>query len=67
MGSDVIDLLRMRYYGAFHLSGEKAYVTLRSLLLPKTPTEVKYEDAKKVLQQQYALKRSVVTERYHFN
>lgn len=46
--------------------GEKAYVTLRSLLLPKTPTEVKYEDAKKVLQQHYALKRSVVTERYHF-
>ncbi|KAL1437918.1 hypothetical protein MTO96_048504 [Rhipicephalus appendiculatus] len=46
--------------------GEKAYVTLRSLLLPKTPTEVKYEDAKKALQQHYAPKRSVVTERYHF-
>ncbi|KAL1468981.1 hypothetical protein MTO96_005077 [Rhipicephalus appendiculatus] len=45
---------------------DKAYVTLRSLLLPKMPTEVKYEDAKKVLQQHYALKRSVVTEPYHF-
>ncbi|KAG0431628.1 hypothetical protein HPB47_021613 [Ixodes persulcatus] len=46
--------------------GEKDYVTLRSLLLPKTPTEVKYVDAGKVLQQHYAPKRSVVTERYHF-
>ncbi|KAL1479901.1 hypothetical protein MTO96_051491 [Rhipicephalus appendiculatus] len=46
--------------------GEKAYVTLRSLLLPKTPTEVKYADAKKALQQHYAPKRSVVTEPYHF-
>ncbi|XP_037569835.2 uncharacterized protein LOC119450165 [Dermacentor silvarum] len=46
--------------------GEKAYVTLRSLLLPKTPTKVKYEDATKVLQQHYAPKWSVVTERYHF-
>ncbi|XP_037561113.1 uncharacterized protein LOC119440260 [Dermacentor silvarum] len=45
---------------------EKAFVTLRSLLLPKRPTEVKYEDATKVLQQHYAPKRSVVTERYHF-
>ncbi|KAL1417939.1 hypothetical protein MTO96_006006 [Rhipicephalus appendiculatus] len=45
---------------------EKAYVTLRSLLLPRTPTEVKHEEAKKVLQQHYALKSSVVTERYHF-
>ncbi|XP_029848024.2 uncharacterized protein LOC115330335 [Ixodes scapularis] len=46
--------------------GEKAYETLHSLLLPKTPTEVKYEDAAKVLEQHYAPKRSVVTERYHF-
>ncbi|XP_040078812.1 uncharacterized protein LOC115316168 [Ixodes scapularis] len=41
--------------------GEKTYVTLRSLLLPKTPTEVKYEDSAKVLQQHYAPKPSVVT------
>ncbi|XP_037560790.1 uncharacterized protein LOC119439830 [Dermacentor silvarum] len=46
--------------------GEKAYVTRRSLLLPKTPTEVKYEDATKVLKQHYAPKRSVVTERYFY-
>lgn len=46
--------------------GEKAYVTLRSLLLPKTPTEVKYEEATEALRKHYAPKRSVVTERYHF-
>ncbi|KAH7975031.1 hypothetical protein HPB49_022910 [Dermacentor silvarum] len=46
--------------------GVKAYVTLRSLLLPKMPTEATYEDAPKVLQQHYASKRFVVTERYHF-
>ncbi|KAL3196130.1 hypothetical protein MRX96_015607 [Rhipicephalus microplus] len=49
-----------------NIIGKKAYVTPRSLLLPKTPTEVKHEDAKKVLQQQYALKWCVVTERYYF-
>ncbi|KAL3256121.1 hypothetical protein MRX96_046636 [Rhipicephalus microplus] len=32
-----------------NIIGKKAYVTPRSLLLPKTPTEVKHEDAKKVL------------------
>ncbi|XP_072143980.1 uncharacterized protein [Dermacentor andersoni] len=46
--------------------GEKAYVTLRSLLLPKKPTEVKYEEATEALRKHYAPKRSVVTERYHF-
>ncbi|XP_075534768.1 uncharacterized protein LOC142570254 [Dermacentor variabilis] len=46
--------------------GEKAYVTLRSLLLPKKPTEVKYEEATEALRNHYAPKRSVVTERYHF-
>lgn len=46
--------------------GEKAYVTLRNLLLPKTPTQVKYEEAVAVLQQHYAPKRSIVTERYRF-
>ena len=47
--------------------GEKAYVTLRSLLLPKTPTEAGYDEAVAVLRKHYAPKRSVVTERYRFH
>ncbi|XP_077506092.1 uncharacterized protein LOC144115536 [Amblyomma americanum] len=46
--------------------GEKAYVTLRSLLLPKKPTEVKHEKATEALRKHYAPKRSVVTAPYHF-
>ncbi|CAN8030838.1 unnamed protein product [Ixodes persulcatus] len=46
--------------------GEKAYVTLRNLQLPKTPTQVKYEEAVAVLRQHYAPKRWIVTERYRF-
>ncbi|XP_037528631.1 uncharacterized protein LOC119405877 [Rhipicephalus sanguineus] len=45
---------------------KKLEVFLTIIRRPKSPTEVKYEDAKKVLQQHYVLKRSVVTERYHF-
>ncbi|XP_077565114.1 uncharacterized protein LOC144180699 [Haemaphysalis longicornis] len=47
--------------------GEKAYVTLRSLLLPKMPSKVTFEEATSVLKKHYAPKRSVVTERYRFN
>ncbi|CAN7949766.1 unnamed protein product, partial [Ixodes hexagonus] len=47
--------------------GEKAYATLRSLLLPKTPRQVLFQEAASVLQKHYAPRRSVVTERYRFN
>ncbi|KAL1443077.1 hypothetical protein MTO96_046121 [Rhipicephalus appendiculatus] len=43
--------------------GEKAYVTLRSLLLPKSPADSKYADITKVLREHYAPRRSIVTER----
>ncbi|KAH7969224.1 hypothetical protein HPB52_016109 [Rhipicephalus sanguineus] len=47
--------------------GEKAYVTLRSLLLPKSPADSKYADIMKVLREHYAPRRSIVTERYRFH
>ncbi|XP_037518487.1 uncharacterized protein LOC119395581 [Rhipicephalus sanguineus] len=47
--------------------GEKAYGTLRSLLLPKTPTKVTFEVAVDALKKHYARKSSVVTERYRFH
>ncbi|XP_037518347.1 uncharacterized protein LOC119395133 [Rhipicephalus sanguineus] len=47
--------------------GEKAYGTLRSLLLPKTPTKVTFEVAVDALKKHYAPKSSVVTERYRFH
>ncbi|KAL1416406.1 hypothetical protein MTO96_027969 [Rhipicephalus appendiculatus] len=47
--------------------GEKAYVTLRSLLLPKSPADSKYADITKVLREHYAPWRSIVTERYRFH
>lgn len=47
--------------------GEKAYVTLRSLLLPKSPADSKYADITKVLREHYAPRRSIVTERYRFH
>ncbi|XP_077548577.1 uncharacterized protein LOC144161886 [Haemaphysalis longicornis] len=47
--------------------GEKVYVTLHSLLLPKTPSKVTFEEAISVLKKHYAPKSSVVTERYRFN
>ncbi|XP_040069118.1 uncharacterized protein LOC120842156 [Ixodes scapularis] len=50
----------------FTVLGKKAYVTLRTLLLPKTPTEAGYDKAVAVLRKHYAPKRSVVTERYRF-
>nr|XP_037276664.1 uncharacterized protein LOC119169744 [Rhipicephalus microplus] len=46
--------------------GEKAYVTLRSLLLPKTPAKTSFTEVVDVLKKHYAPKRSVVTERYRF-
>ncbi|KAL1478151.1 hypothetical protein MTO96_035179 [Rhipicephalus appendiculatus] len=46
---------------------EKAYVTLRSLLLPKSPADSKYADITKVLREHYAPRRSIVTERYRFH
>ncbi|XP_075732584.1 uncharacterized protein LOC142775122 [Rhipicephalus microplus] len=47
--------------------GEKAYVTLRSLLLPKTPTQETYDVVIATLKKHYTPKCSVVTERYRFN
>nr|XP_037288959.1 uncharacterized protein LOC119181819 [Rhipicephalus microplus] len=47
--------------------GEKAYVTLRSLLLPKTPAKTSFTEVVDVLKKHYAPKRSVVTERYRFH
>lgn len=47
--------------------GEKAYVTLRSLLLPKTPTKASFTEVVDVLKKHYAPKRSMVTERYRFH
>lgn len=47
--------------------GEKAYVTLRSLLLPKTPTKETYDVVIATLKKHYTPKCSVVTERYRFN
>ncbi|KAH7972947.1 hypothetical protein HPB52_019370 [Rhipicephalus sanguineus] len=44
--------------------GEKAYVTLRSLLMPKSPADSKYADITKVLREHYAPRRFKVTERY---
>ncbi|XP_037561282.1 uncharacterized protein LOC119440448 [Dermacentor silvarum] len=47
--------------------GEEAYVTLRSLLLPKTPSTATYKEVVAALQKHYSPRRSVVSERYHFN
>lgn len=47
--------------------GETAYVTLRSLLLPKTPAKASYVEAVSVLKKHYTPKRSLVAERYRFN
>ncbi|XP_075743758.1 uncharacterized protein LOC142802671 [Rhipicephalus microplus] len=47
--------------------GEKAYVTLRSLLLAKTPAKTSFTEVVDVLKKHYAPKRSVVTERYRFH
>ncbi|XP_040069657.1 uncharacterized protein LOC120842585 [Ixodes scapularis] len=47
--------------------GEKAYTVLRSLLLPKTPNKVSYQEAVSILQKHYAPRRSLVTERFRFN
>ncbi|XP_037526493.1 uncharacterized protein LOC119403647 [Rhipicephalus sanguineus] len=47
--------------------GEKAYVTLRSLLLPKTPAKTSFTEVVDVLKKHYAPKRSLVTERYRFH
>ncbi|KAH7942108.1 hypothetical protein HPB49_020591 [Dermacentor silvarum] len=46
--------------------GEKAYVTLRSLLLPKTLTQETC-DVNTTLKKHYIQKNSVVTERHRFN
>ncbi|KAH7959720.1 hypothetical protein HPB49_013310 [Dermacentor silvarum] len=46
---------------------DKAYGTLRSLLLPKTPTKVTFEDAVGALKKHYTPKSSVVTEKYRFH
>ncbi|XP_037288658.1 uncharacterized protein LOC119181505 [Rhipicephalus microplus] len=46
--------------------GENAYVTLRSLLLPKTLAKTAFTEVVDVLKKHYAPKRSVVTERYRF-
>ncbi|XP_077538631.1 uncharacterized protein LOC144151455 [Haemaphysalis longicornis] len=46
---------------------ENAYVTLRSLLLPKTRSKVTFVEATSVLKKHYAPKHSVFTERYRFN
>lgn len=47
--------------------GEEAYVTLRSLLLPKTPSTSSYPEVVSALKKHYSPRRSVVSERYHFN
>lgn len=47
--------------------GEEAYVTLRSLLLPKTPSTSSYPEVVFALKEHYSPRRSVVSERYHFN
>lgn len=47
--------------------GEKAYVTLRSLLLPKAPAKASFTEVVDVLKKHYAPKRSLVTERYRFH
>ncbi|XP_077529334.1 uncharacterized protein LOC144141684 [Haemaphysalis longicornis] len=47
--------------------GETAYVTLRSLLLRKTPAKASYVEAVSVLKKHYTPKRSLVAERYRFN
>lgn len=46
---------------------DKAYGTLGSLLLPKTPTKVTFEDAIGALKKHYTPKISVVTEGYRFH
>ncbi|KAL1474033.1 hypothetical protein MTO96_038291 [Rhipicephalus appendiculatus] len=40
--------------------GEEAYVTLRSLLLPKTPSTSSYEEVVSALKKHYSPRRSVV-------
>nr|XP_037288714.1 uncharacterized protein LOC119181564 [Rhipicephalus microplus] len=47
--------------------GEEAYETLRSLLLPKTPSTSSYPEVMSALKKHYSPRRSVVSERYHFN
>ncbi|KAL1472150.1 hypothetical protein MTO96_039506 [Rhipicephalus appendiculatus] len=47
--------------------GKEAYVTLRSLLLPKTPSTSSYQEVVSALKKHYYPRRSVVSERYHFN
>ncbi|KAH9364635.1 hypothetical protein HPB48_019308 [Haemaphysalis longicornis] len=46
--------------------GEKAYLTLRNLLLPKTPAETTFEEVVTALKGHYTPGRQRVTERSHF-
>ncbi|KAH7978464.1 hypothetical protein HPB49_005578 [Dermacentor silvarum] len=47
--------------------GGEAYVTLRSLNLPKTPNTPAYKEVVSTLQMHYSPRRSVVKGRYYFN
>ncbi|XP_077530459.1 uncharacterized protein LOC144142675 isoform X2 [Haemaphysalis longicornis] len=47
--------------------GEDVYVTLKSLLFPKTPIDASFLEVSSALKNHYSPRRSVVSERYRFN
>ncbi|XP_077516678.1 uncharacterized protein LOC144127560 [Amblyomma americanum] len=63
--NDVSDAKKLHLF--LSAIGEKGYVTLRSLLLPGTPSTSTYKNVVTELQKHYTPTRSVVSERYHFN
>ncbi|XP_077492241.1 uncharacterized protein LOC144103384 [Amblyomma americanum] len=63
--NDVSDAKKLHLF--LSAIGEKAYVTLRSLLLPGTPSTSTYKNVVTALQKHYTPTHSVVSERYHFD